>query len=197
MKKVLLFILVTFFLPYSSLWAQYELKSWSFQPQAGVWFGPVAAVPGTELSRVLSTYLGGGIFGRANLPTNLFHSEVGASYNVYGRVGQEKLQVSPVYGAIDFKLPIEFALNFYFKGGAGGSYVKNSPENHSNWLPTGFLGFETSFPAGKWVNIGLRADYYLLYEKHLKAPVDNPGMKIINGHFINIGLMLNVNILAD
>jgi len=49
------------------------------------------------------------------------------------------------------------------------------------------LGFELSFPAGKWINIGLRIDYLFIYEEYQKGARKN-------GHIINTGLTLYLNI---
>ncbi|HRP69810.1 MAG TPA: hypothetical protein PLY93_09800 [Turneriella sp.] len=176
------------------LHAQVETETWRFKPQIGLWFGPVTPVPGTAIADVLITSLGGGIFFRGNLPTNTLRTEIGVSYGYYTSRSTARLHSLPVYGALVYTLPINLPLSFFVKGGLGSNYLKNAIEGSQNWLPTGYLGFETSFPAGKLVNIGVRADYYYVYEKHLSAPANNPNYEVHNGHFLNFGLMVNFNL---
>lgn len=172
----------------------YALESWKFQPQIGIWFGPVTPFPGTALSDKLNTNLGGGMFFRFNIPNNRLRSEIGISYSYYNSDNTTGLEAVPIYGALAYRLPLNLPIAMQVKGGAGSTYVFNDPERHYNWLPTAIVGYELSFPAGKWVNIGLRADYYFLYEQFIKPPADNPNLKIINGHLLNFGLMVNFNL---
>ena len=181
-------------LPFAPISAQVEAEGWKFKPQIGVWFGPVTPVPGSKLSEVLVTSLGGGMFLRGNLPTNTLRTEIGASYSYYTSRTVARLHSIPVYGALVYTLPINLPLQFHIKGGAGGNFLRNYPEGARNWLPFGYAGFETSFPAGKFVNIGVRADYYFVYEKYLSPPANNPNYQIYNGHFFNFGLMVNFNL---
>jgi hypothetical protein len=51
----------------------------------------------------------------------------------------------------------------------------------------GMLGFETSFPAGRYINIGLRIDYLFIYESYLPGATRN-------GHIINSGITLYFNL---
>ena len=147
-----------------------------------------------QISEVLTTSLGGGLFLRGNIPSNSLRTEIGASYSYYTSKTVARLHSIPVYGALVYTLPINLPLSFHVKAGAGGNFLRNYPEGAKNWLPAGYLGFETSFPAGRLVNIGVRADYYLVYEKHLSPPKNNPNYEIYNGHFFNFGLMVNFNL---
>lgn len=178
----------------TAVYPQVETEGWRFKPQLGIWFGPVTPVPGSKLSEVLTTSLGGGMFLRANIPSNTLRIEIGGSYSYYTSRTVARLHSIPVYGALVYTLPINLPLSFHVKGGGGGNFLRNYPEGAKNWLPFGYLGFETSFPAGKFVNIGVRADYYLVYEKHLSPPANNPNYEIYNGHFFNFGLMVNFNL---
>jgi len=188
------FILCIAFISAPALHAQVEAEGWTFKPQIGIWFGPVTPVPGSKISEVLTTSLGGGLFLRGNIPSNSLRTEIGASYSYYTSKTVARLHSIPVYGALVYTLPINLPLSFHVKAGAGGNFLRNYPEGAKNWLPAGYLGFETSFPAGRLVNIGVRADYYLVYEKHLSPPKNNPNYEIYNGHFFNFGLMVNFNL---
>ncbi|MBV6492616.1 MAG: hypothetical protein LDLANPLL_00611 [Turneriella sp.] len=193
-NRIFLFLLVHIVTINIPLYAQVETEAWRFRPQIGVWFGPVTPVPGTKVADVLVTSLGGGLFFRGNLPSNALRTEIGVSYSYYTSRTTARLHSLPVYGALVYTLPINLPLSFFVKAGAGSNYLYNSVEKSKNWLPAGYLGFETSFPAGKLVNIGVRADYYFLYEKYLSPPANNPNYEVHNGHFFNFGLMVNFNL---
>ncbi|MDH5716165.1 MAG: hypothetical protein OEZ22_00840 [Spirochaetia bacterium] len=177
-----------------NLYSQEITEEWKLKQQIGIWFGAVTPFPGSQLSDVLNTYLGGGLFYRVNLPFETLKTEVCSSYSYYDSDKTEGLHAIPMYAALSYMLPLELPVSFQAKSGLGAVYLKNNPENNSNTHPMWFSGLEMSFPAGKYVNIGLRADYYFVYEKYLKPPEENPNMKIINGHFFNLGLMVNFNI---
>jgi len=193
-RKGIIPIFLTGMLIPASLSAQVEGEAWRFKPQIGIWFGPVTPMPGTEISNVLSTSLGGGFFFRGNIPSNTLRIEIGTSYSYYTSRAVARLHSIPVYGALCYTLPINLPLAFHVKAGAGSNFMRNAPEGSRNWLPIGMLGFETSFPAGKIINIGVRADYFFVYEKHLSPPANNPNYEVHNGHFFNFGLMVNFNL---
>ncbi|MDH4261912.1 MAG: hypothetical protein OEV78_02580 [Spirochaetia bacterium] len=189
MKKFsLISVLVLSFI--SPLWAQYEEKDYQLHPIIGAWFGVIAPFPGTELAPILNTALGGGAFFRLNVPSDSFLVETGASYYNLQSNFTGQLTMVPGYVALVYKLPVDFALSFYFKGGAGSGYFANKPEGNGGFLPVFYGGFETAFPAGKVVNIGARFDYYMIYETWMKPQA---GYKMINGHFFNIAIMVNFN----
>ncbi len=197
MRFLLRFCLLIFFLAsaFTPLAAQFEEEAWKFRPQIGLWFGPVTPVPGTALSQVLNTNLGGGLFFRFNLPSDTWRTEIGSSYSYYDSRGSAALHSVPVYGAVNYTLPLNLPLTFYGKVGSGAMYLKNKPEERENWHPLGLLGFEASFPAGKWVNIGVRIDYFFVYEDYLKPPPENPNFEVVNGHLLKFGLMVNFNLV--
>lgn len=179
--------------PSAQLFGQYEGK-WRAKPQLGIWFGPVTPVPGSALSERLKTNLGGGTFFRINLPSDTWRSEIGISYSYYNSDGPEALHSVPFYGAAVYKMPFDLPITTQSKLGFGGMYMQNRVNHRHNTHPMALLGFELSFPAGKWVNIGVRADYYFVYEKHVDPPETMPDFKMINGHFLNFGLMVNFNL---
>ena len=178
----------------SYLFPQFELDEFKIKPQIGLWFGPVLPFPGSKLSERLLTSLGGGIFFRINLPSDNFKTEISTSLNYYTSDSTESLISVPNYAAVSYSLPIDSPLLFQLKLGMGVNYMRNSPEKNENSLPLFFSGFEMSFPAGKVVNIGIRVDYYFVIESFVKKPKENPDFQIYNGHFINLGLMLNFNL---
>lgn len=189
LRHICLLVLTT-----GALSAQVESEQWRFKPQLGLWFGPVTPVPNTRIADVLTTSLGGGLFFRGNLPTNTLRTEIGFSYSYYTSRTVARLHSIPVYGALVYTLPINLPLSFYVKVGGGGNFLRNYPEGSKNWLPAGYLGFETSFPAGRLINIGVRADYFFVYEQYLSPPPNNPNYEIHNAHFLNFGLMVNFNL---
>lgn len=190
--KILLILVGSF--TTGSVYAQVEGDVWRFKPQIGLWFGPSTPVPGTKASDVLITSLGGGMFLRGNIPSNTLRIEVGASYSYYTSRSVARLHSIPVYGALTYTLPINLPLAFHVKLGAGSNFMRNVPEGARNWLPLGYAGFETSFPAGRLINIGVRADYYFVYEKWVSPPANNPNFEVYNAHFFNFGLMVNFNL---
>jgi hypothetical protein len=193
-RRALLLCCVVLLPALQRLSAQVETEEWRFKPQLGIWFGPVTPVPGTKISDVLTTSLGGGMFFRMNIPSNTLRFEMGGSYSYYTSQTLARLHSIPVYGALAYTLPVNLPLAFQLKAGAGGNFLRNFPEGSKNWLPAGYLGFETSFPAGKLINIGVRADYYFVYEQHLSPPPNNPNYVVHNAHFLNFGLMVNFNL---
>ena len=101
----------------------------------------------------------------------------------------------PTYLALAYILPINLPLTFQAKLGGAANYVQNKPELKHNTHPAALIGTEISFPAGKWVNIGLRIDYYFVYEGHVSAPAGASNFNIVNGQFFNFGLMVNFNLI--
>ena len=168
-------------------------EGFQFRPLLGIWFGPVTPAPGSELSNQLTTNLGGGIFFRINLPFNWLHTEIGTSFSNYSSAGTQSLDSIPIYGAMSYKLPFNMPIALQAKAGAGANYFSNEPEGKSNTLPMLYAGFELSFPAGKWVNIGIRVDYFYAIENFVPTPSNVTNFKRVNGHFLNFGLMVNFN----
>ncbi len=194
-KRIHILIIFGFlFLFGANIQAQYKLDAYRFIPQIGIWFGPVAPLPGTQYSDVLKTSFGGGLFVRFNFPTDTWRLEAASSFSYYGSDDTQALISIPTYGAISYFLPIEFPLKFQLKLGMGANHFKNRPERHQNTYPAIFSGFEMYFPAGKYVNMGLRIDYYFIIESHIDLPPENPDLKIVNAHFFNVGISISFNI---
>lgn len=154
-------------------------------PQIGIWFGP--DTPLSQTGRDVNTSLGGGIFFRQNLPYRPLKIGIDTSYQYFLSRGVNRLTLWPVYGSLIYRIPINFSLAFQLKAGAGGCYVGIRPDRDSQWDPIGILGFEGSFPAGKYVNIGFRVDYMFIYEGYIKGSKKN-------GHILNTGITLYFNL---
>ncbi len=155
------------------------------KPQVGVWFGPVTPVFST--SEVLNTYLGGGLFVRTNSFIQGIKFGLDASYQEFRSDGINELTMIPVYGSLIYRLPVNMPLAFQLKGGAGGARLQMRPDYVTQWDPLFHLGVETSFPAGRIFNIGLRIDYLFLYEGYMEGATEN-------GHFINAGITVFFNL---
>lgn len=155
------------------------------RPQVGLWFGPVTPIASTRED--VETNLGGGIFFRAPTPFKPLKLGLDGSYQHFGSRGVNELTLWPVYGSLVYRIPLRFALIFQLKAGAGGSYVEIEPDGVHQWDPVGMLGFETSFPAGKYINIGLRIDYLCIYESYTTGSRRN-------GHVVNTGITLYFNV---
>ncbi|MES0489344.1 MAG: outer membrane beta-barrel protein [Leptospirales bacterium] len=198
-QRYLLFLaIVAILLIGKPLFGQYEEKAYHPNIRMGFWFGPVAPFPGTEMANRLGTYLGGGVFGRMNIPAIPFEAELGISYNSYRSDTTAELTTIPLYLAILYRIPIRSELDINLKVGGGASYAKNFPEKHQNILPLLYTGFDLSFAAGRKTRIGLKVDYNLLYEKHLDIPANAPSdYTLYNGHMLNIGLMLSFRFNND
>ncbi len=183
-RYVIFLLLIIIFC--SDAFAQRRKRRDPFEkPQFGIWFGPVA--PLFELSEEVQSAIGIGAYGRINTPFKAFKVGLDASYQNQTSQGLEEIQLIPVYGNVIYRLPIPSPLNFQLKAGAGTGHITVMPDDKSQFDPLFMTGAEMSFPAGKFVNIGLRIDYLFLYEKHLKNAE-------LNGHFLNVGLMLYFNI---
>lgn len=176
--------------------AQFESEPHNNKLQIGGWFGPVSPFPGTSLSDVLNINLGGGMFARAG--KDAWHIEAGTQYHYYPSDGPEALHATTIYSMYAHELPFNLPISMTLGAGGGGMYAINRPERAENWLPAFIAGYEFSFPAGSWVNIGLRLDYILAWEKHLSPPAGaDPSYKVVNGHFFQAGLMVNFNLIRN
>ena len=191
-RRSLIFL---FFLCPSLVWSQFTLEEhWHLKMQIGGWFGPVTPFPGTRLSDELNTNLGGGTFFRFNIPTEELRLELGLAYTYYDSSGPQGLHASPYYGSLDYMLPLELPISFQLKLGGGGIFLKNLPEEKEGHLPIVLAGLEASFPAGKFINIGVIMHYNMVIEQHLSAPEGSVNYELTNGHLLNFGLMINGNI---
>ena len=153
--------------------------------QTGLWFGPITPIYTTADD--VDTSLGGGIFIRSATFLDYFKIGIDSSYQYFQSRGENTLSLVPVYGNLLFRIPLDFPLIFQLKLGAGGSWVKIRPDREDQWDPMFMAGFEGSFPAGRVVNIGLRIDYLLIYEKHIEGARRN-------GHIINTGITIYFNL---
>lgn len=154
------------------------------RPQIGIWFGPVA--PLGDSGNKVSTYLGGGTYFRIPVfEYGTIAADIG--YQRYPSDSLNELSVVPMYGNFIFRLPINSPIVFQLKAGAGTAWVQIQPEGRSQYDPLFMTGLEISFPAGTWVNIGMRVDYLFLYESyHAHTKRD--------GHLLNVGLTLYFNL---
>jgi hypothetical protein len=153
--------------------------------QTGIWFGPITPVYTTADD--VDTNLGGGLFIRPMTFLKFFKIGVDASYQHFESRGVNKLTLWPTYGYLVFRIPVRFPLIFLLKAGGGRSYVYIEPDMEHKYDPMFIFGVEGSFPAGRVVNIGLRIDYLLIYEKYIAGASKN-------GHIINTGITLYFNL---
>lgn len=188
-------LLVFLLLPFQSIFAQFTLEEhWHLKMQVGGWFGPVSPFPGTSLKNELNTNLGGGGFFRFNIPSDELRLELGLAYTYYNNNGPQALHASPYYATLDYRLPLDLPLTFQYKLGGGGIFMVSKPEDREGHLPVLVTGVEASFPAGKYVNIGVIIHYNMVFEKHLSPPAGSVDYNLSNGHLLNFGLMVNGNI---
>jgi hypothetical protein len=154
-------------------------------PQMGLWVG--AASPVYTTYDDVNSSLAGGAFARINLWTLPLKLGIDGSFEKHSSLSVKGIELMPVYGSLIYRLPIDALLSFQLKAGAGGSYIRVLPAGYSQWDPLFTVGGEFSFPAGSLANIGLRIDYLLLWEQHIKDAKRN-------GHFINAGVTLYFNL---
>lgn len=185
LKIFWLFVAISLLCISTDVFAQRKKADYFLKPQVGIWFGPVTPVFSTADD--VDTALWGGGFVRFNVFSLPLKVGFDSSYEHFKSEGVKELTVIPVYGNVLWRLPIDMPIAFQLKAGAGSAKVTIQPDNASQWDPLGMLGFELSFPAGKWINIGLRIDYLFIYEGYIKGASKN-------GHIINTGLTLYLNI---
>ena len=169
----------------------------------GLWVGASNPLPGSAVDEILDANVGGGSFYRVNWPW-IFYTEVGFSYAQYFSRTTQSLTVAPVYGAINYQLPLNFKVQSFIKLGGGGAWLEVRPANRSGWDPLLFAGLEFSIPASRRLRVGLRLDYNLIYERHLDPPENafftgntDPRFQeaevfdIGNGEFFHFGLFVS------
>ena len=188
----------------SSLHAQEQQSASRVKHEIGLWIGASNPLPGTELDAALDSNLGGGLFYRMTWPWILY-TEFGTSYSNYFSRETQSATVIPIYAALSYPIQLPIRMQVLLKAGGGTAYVLVRPINRHGWEPLGYLGTEFSILAGRRFRIGLRIDYNLVYEKHLKDP-EQPLLPITtgttdpryqktqyfkkrNGHFFHFGLM--------
>lgn len=160
-------------------------RDYFMRPQVGLWFGPVTPL-GTTAEK-LNKDLGAGLMFRYNTPYRPLKFGLEVAYEKFKSDGNSELRLWPMYGNALYLLPIPLPVKFQYKLGAGTANVKIWPDEKSQWDPLLMTGLEMSFPAGRLVNIGLRLDYLMLYEKH----IDGSDM---NGHILNSGITVYFNL---
>ncbi len=186
MRKYIFLATVIIFILTSNLFAYTRQRGDYFlRPQIGIWYGVVTPVYTTW--NEVDTNLGGGAFFRYNTLWSPLKIGVEVSYQNHKSDGINELMLVPTYGNLIYKIPFNFPVNVQLKAGAGVCYARMKPMGISQRDPLFVTGLEFSFPAGKTINIGLRVDYLLLYEKHLEDAE-------YNGHFVNCGLSVYFNI---
>lgn len=187
MKKFLIFVFSSCLFFLAGNLSALELRRDNFQkPQVGAWFGPVTPVGKT--ARALDAYLGGGAYIRYNFPWKYLKVGADASWQyMRDEVGDNRMYLAPFYGNLLLTLPINIPPKFQVKAGAGGAWIHIQPRDRSRWDPLFVVGGEMSFPAGRFVNIGLRVDYLHLYEQHLENSV-------VDGHVVNTGITISFNL---
>ncbi len=183
------------------------------QHEMGFWIGATTPLPGSEVSNVVDSSVGGGLFYRIDFPF-IFYTELGGSYSIYSSRTSQKLAMAPVYGALVYKIPYSFKINTYIKLGGGSSYLEIRPDNRSGWEPAYYGGLEFSLLAGKSLRVGMRFDYFYIKESQINTVVNDnalyymasqydPGQsfdprwldsynyKMVDGRFVHIGLMIS------
>ncbi|MBE7439970.1 MAG: hypothetical protein HS115_16070 [Spirochaetales bacterium] len=177
----------------------------------GFWLGASAPVPATPYSEVLDGTIGGGLFYRVEWPW-VFHTEAGFSFSHYQSRTTQAATIAPFYLALAYRLPFPWKVQTFLKAGAGSAYIQVRPNNLQGWDPLGYAGLEFSLQPTRRFRIGLRLDYNLVYEEHLKNPQDENlplvlllggsleqelryreanRFKLENGHFFHFGLMMS------
>lgn len=155
------------------------------RPQIGLWIGPTA--PLFELGDEVDSVLSGGVYARMSTFYKPIKIGLDVSYHDLSSDTVNNLTIVPAYGTVQYRLPFSTPLNLVVKAGGGVTKVWIDPDELEQWDPTGVAGFEVSFPLGKTINLGLRMDYLLIYEKHIESAE-------INGHVFNFALALFFNI---
>jgi hypothetical protein len=186
MKKGLLLLIIVLMMAVSIKAHAFESRrDYFLKPQIGLWFGPIT--PLFTTADLVDTSLGGGLFFRYNLPPKYLKIGLEGSYQYFDSEGVNELYFVPVYSNLIYTLPLNFPVKFQIKGGGGMGYIHIDPKDLSGWEPIFMTGLEMSFPAGRFVNIGMRADYFFIYEKYMKDATTN-------GHILNTGITVYFNL---
>lgn len=185
MKKYIIIALIAFCLCESNLLALRKRGDYFNRPQIGINCGPYA--PLFDVSEKVDSALGVGLFTRFSMPYQPIKLGFDFMYFKNESFTVNALQVIPMFGSLQYRLPIPSPLNFMVKAGGGASYLTVYPDEVDRWDPTIVTGGEVSFPAGKIFNIGLQVNYITLVEKHLEDAE-------YNGHFFNASLTIFFNL---
>ncbi|MFW5807961.1 MAG: outer membrane beta-barrel protein [Spirochaetota bacterium] len=185
MKRTIVTLILLLFMIQVQLLAVRRRGDYFTRPQVGVQFGPYT--PLFEVGEEVDSAIGFGAFTRIQIPRTPFKIGYDIMYHKHESMQNNALQLMPMYGSLQYRLPIDSPLNFQLRAGAGSTALWTEPDNMHRWDPTGMAGFEVSFPAGRIINLGLRLDYLLLYEKHLEGAE-------VNGHFLDASLCVFFNL---
>ncbi|MBN2434734.1 MAG: hypothetical protein JXK07_05635 [Spirochaetes bacterium] len=183
MKRIAIIILLI--LTAQDLFAQRIRGDYFNRPQVGLWFGPAA--PLFEVSEEVDSALAGGAYAKVSTFYNPVKIGLDLSYQHHLSASLTSIKMVPIYSTLQYRLPFNTPINFVVKGGGGATRIWFEPDMVSQWDLTFVGGFEVSFPLGRWINVGMRTDYLMLYEKHLEG-------SDLNGHFFNVGLSLFFNL---
>ena len=162
--------------------------------------------PNSEWEKLLQPNIGLSAYYRFRWPYNLYN-ELGLNWFFLESQESQKVFLIPIHLLIGYRLPLESRLDVIFKGGLGTSYVEVRPANKHGWDPFAILGVETSILASRFFRIGVRLDYFYIYEKHLEVPEDNQNSPEVpeyvdarfrekqnfqkkNGHFLRFGIIV-------
>ncbi len=181
--KILVFLLIVS--NATASFAYRSRKDYFMKPQVGLWFGPLTPL-GTTADQVDNS-LGGGLFFRYNTPFRLFKVGLESSYQYFPSKGVNKLHFLPIHTNILFLLPFNLPVKIQLKGGVGAGWLRILPDDENRWDPIFNAGAEMSFPAGRLVNIGLRLDYFYIYEGYIEGSQ-------YGGHIFNAGISVYFNL---
>ncbi len=180
--------IIVFFLIIANAATSYAYRSrkdYFLKPQVGLWFGPLTPLGPTN--DIVDNSLGGGLFFRYNTPFRLFKVGLESSYQYFPSKGVNKLHFVPVHTNVLFLVPVNLPVKIQVKGGVGAGWLKILPDDENRWNPIFNAGAEMSFPAGRLVNIGLRLDYFYIYEGYLDGAQNG-------GHIFNAGISVYFNL---
>ena len=164
----------------------------SFTPYIGFWFGVVTPFIGTRLTSYINGFLGGGLYFRLYLPIPSLQLEAGISYTHYRSRNTTTLHLLPFYFALAYTIPSRVVVKNNLKLGVSGAFGYLIPEKRYNTLPGLIFGYELYFPAGKFIKIGLRIDYILIFDRHISAPRNRSSYDRVDGHFLHFGVTVHL-----
>ena len=151
----------------ASLQAQERLSY--FRNSTGFWLGSLAPFPNTSLSPFLNTNLGLGLMYRRQL-AELSFIETTLSWTYLDSDLETGARIIPWTLAYAHLFPLRTRISIFLKTGIGSTFVDITPFPAEGFIPTLFLGLELAVRATPKLNVGIRFDYYFLYESNLAAP---------------------------
>ncbi len=135
----------------------------------GFWFGSLAPLPNTTLTPLLNTNLGLGLMYRRQLTAKAF-IETSLAWAYLDSNLETSVRIIPWVLAYAHYLPLRTRISIFLKSGVGSTFVDVSPIRTSGSIPTIYLGLELTVRATPKLNVGLRFDYYFLYELNRAIP---------------------------